>query len=165
MKITIRFSLVFLALFTSGCEKGSGEVIQVVPTVPIATQVTQISDKLDGARIVYSRSGGFAGTSDSWTVYGDGRYLSNDGSEFMLDTGKLAALLAELDSLGFFDLEIKSDPFSSCADCFTYQLAISYDGRVNEVTWRDGDSTRQAILESISGLITNFLILDPPILE
>ena len=165
MKLLFRFCLLPLALFLANCVASTNQDTSVPTQTQIGVEASTTPDKLNDAMIQYEISGGIAGVSDSWTVYGDGRFSPTDGSLLSIDTLKLASLLKDLELDGFFDLKIRIDPFSSCADCFMHKLTISYEGQTNEISWHDGDLNLPVVVHDISEMMTSFLVLDPPIQE
>jgi len=74
--------------------------------------------------IVFYRMGGFAGVSERWTVYPDGRVVAADGVEKRAAPEQVAALLAEIDRLGFFGLASNYGLGSPCRDCFSCEISV-----------------------------------------
>jgi hypothetical protein len=157
--------LVLFLIFLVSCGGGVGDPTSLPPASPSVIDPTTSTDDLEGAQIRFSVSGGFAGVSDSWSVQGDGRLLAADGSTHAVDTNQLSILLKTMDQIGLFELEYSPNPFSSCADCFTYKLSVSYAGRDKEISWQDGDPELPLILHEVQELVRTFFILDPPILD
>ncbi|MHA2428815.1 MAG: hypothetical protein ACXADB_12400 [Candidatus Hermodarchaeia archaeon] len=159
------YGLALILLFLASCGGGATKNTPLPLSSPDVSDPTPTFDDLKGAQISYSVSGGFAGISESWSVDGGGRFLANDGSTYSVDKHQLSILFKAMDQIGFFELEYALDPFSSCADCFTYKLTVSYDGQYKEIAWRDGDPELPVILHEVQELVRSFYILDPPILD
>jgi hypothetical protein len=117
------------------------------------------SDKLGGAAIVYERSGALAGISERWTIYTDGRIVSDQGQEYSVPPERVSSLLSEIESLGFFEMSDTSGRFSPCRDCFTYRITVSNHGRVRAVMAVDAATDTPAefwqILERITDLVAS----------
>jgi hypothetical protein len=161
----ISIGLVLFFRFLVGCGGGVADHTSLPPSSPVLIDPTQSLDDLGGAQISFSVSCGFAGVSDSWSVQGDGRFLAPDGSTHAVDTNQLSILLKSMVQIGLFELEYSPDPFSSCADCFSYKLSVSYAGRYREISWQDGDPELPVTLHEVQELVRTFFILDPPILD
>lgn len=108
------------------------------PSMSTSDETGSRTDKTGGAAIVFQRSGGFAGISEKWTVFPDGKVMGGDGQEFSATPGEVESLISDIENLGFFDWSIPRQPIGSCADCFTYNLTVSYEGRLNSITVVDG---------------------------
>src|SRR3990170_256215 len=59
-----------------------------------ATRIFPGSDKTGTAAIVYERNGGLAGISEEWTIYPDGRILSDQGEEYLVSPERVSSLLS-----------------------------------------------------------------------
>jgi hypothetical protein len=159
------YILFLLIIFLTGCGGGVTDSTPLSKSTPSIIDATSSLGNLEGAQINFTVSGGIAGVSDSWSVYGDGRFLATDGSTHSADTNQLSILLKTMDQIDLFELDYTPDPFSSCADCFTYRLTVSYTGRYKELTWRDGDPELPVVLHEVQELVRTFFILDPPLLD
>ena len=115
------------------------------------------ASKSGGAVIIYERSGGFAGISEMWTIFPDGRVVSADGEEFTVPADEVAALLAAIEALGFFDMNNPSGLPSTCADCFVHQITVNSGERMNSITIQgrisDPEDPRAKILEEINNFL------------
>lgn len=159
----LRIGFLIIILCMPACTEGTAEYTPLPNPTQGEDKPTQQIPDLAGVQIIYERSGGIAGTSDRWRVYGDGRFQSTDGNELTVSQYEIVTLLTSIEQLGFFELEFQLNPFSSCADCFTYRLSITYGNKQNDIQWRDGDSTVPESLLKVQELIRNFFILNPPI--
>jgi len=115
------------------------------------------ASKSGGAVIIYERSGGFAGISEMWSIYADGRVVSGDGEEFTVPADEVAALQAEIEASGIFEMIGTSGLPSACADCFVHQITVSDGEKPNSITIQGGISNpedpRAKILEEINNLL------------
>ncbi len=72
-----------------------------------STDVQSTAERKEGkglpeaATVTFQRSGGLVGKTEQWTIYLDGRVLSNKGTAHVLP-GDVAQLVADLSSLGIF---------------------------------------------------------------
>jgi len=93
-----------------------------------------------GAVIAFQRSGGFAGVSEQWIFFADGRITNDKGDQKTVEADQVTALLDELEAVGFFEMKIPSDggKLSTCKDCFTYQITATNGEKLNTVTIIEG---------------------------
>jgi hypothetical protein len=128
------------------------------PTIEVVgTPVNPAEMKMGEAVIIYARSGGFAGISEEWRFYEDGRVISIDGSEYNLDASQITELLTEIKMLGFFEMRDSGKLFSDCRDCFNHQLTVRSGEDFNSVSVVDGTSDTPdqfwKTVEKINGII------------
>jgi hypothetical protein len=88
--------------------------------------------------IVYQREGGFAGTSDEWTIYPTGRIVAGDGSEWQVLAEQVAPLFELVEAPAFKELNTKYAPTGTCNDCYTHTLTVYGQGEPQTVTFVDG---------------------------
>jgi hypothetical protein len=135
--------LILIALVLSACESlgvrakddNNAEVEKITPSPGKASMELQAEPV-----IIFKRSGGFAGTTDQWSIYATGKIVKLDGEEFTVDSAKVAALLEVVQTSGFFDLKAASGigGVSNCNDCYTYQLTVNGDEKMNTLSFQDG---------------------------
>lgn len=154
--------LCMLVLLSPGCERATSADTSTPYLTGKPADETDLPQALAGAKITFTRDGGFAGTNDKWTVYGDGRFSPSGGPDKDVELTSLAKLLARLQEIGFFSVHYAPDPFSPCADCYTYTLSVTYQNRTNQISWQDGDADLPETIERMSSLIMDFFILNPP---
>jgi len=94
----------------------------------------------NGPVIVYSRTGGIAGTSERWDLYPDGRVVSEEGGEFQAEPQQVVDLVAAFEQAGFFEMQQSGGPGGTCADCFTYDVAVRAGEKSNQLRFTDADS-------------------------
>jgi hypothetical protein len=123
-----------------------------------ATQVSASEAELDGAAIVFHRTGGVAGVDEEWKIYPDGRVVASEGEQRAIEAGQVATLLQAIEALGFFEMKDSYGQLSQCNDCFTYKLTVSSGGKVKSVTTIDNASDAPPelgqVLEQINTLLT-----------
>jgi len=128
---------------------------------PASAQNTVVTgpgrDRPGGALISYQRSGGFAGISEEWTIYADGRVVSPQGQEYHVPPEQVLRLVDEIVALAFFDIQVPDSRFSTCRDCFTYQISVSDSQRVRALTFVDGAADTPPELRQVASLIEDFL--------
>jgi hypothetical protein len=88
--------------------------------------------------IVYQREGGFAGTSDKWTIYPTGRIMGGDGTEWQVPPEQVAPLFKLVEAPGFASLNEKHAPAGTCNDCYTHTLTVYGQGEPQTVTFVEG---------------------------
>jgi hypothetical protein len=128
------------------------------PTIEaVGTPVNPAEMKIGGAVIIYARSGGFAGISEAWTFYPDGRVISVDGSEYNVEVVQITELVTEITTMGFFEMRDSGKLFSDCRDCISHQLTISNGELIHSVSAVDGASSTPdqfwKIVEKINGIL------------
>jgi hypothetical protein len=103
-------------------------------------------------------SGGIAGISEKYTVFSDGRIVSNQGKEANIDPENAADLFATIQELNFFDMQDDYTAFSTCRDCFTYIITVQNGDRVKSVRAEEGTAGSPQgywfIVRELSGLMT-----------
>lgn len=107
-----------------------------------------------GAVIVLKRSGGFAGKTEEWTIYADGRVTTNTSNAGQVSPAELATLLQTIDQLGFYSLPGSYMPLNTCCDRVTYELSVSDAGKSNQVTFLEGAPKVPASLWQITDAVT-----------
>lgn len=107
--------------------------------------------------IVLERSGGIAGGTEKWTVYADGRVVSDKNLETRINTADLTKLLSKIQDLGFFDMPDQTKVMSKCNDCFIYTLTINHNGKSKSATIVEGDSNTPALLTQVLGEVNQLI--------
>jgi len=102
--------------------------------------------------IVYQRAGGFAGTSDKWTIYPTGRIAAGDGTAWQVPPEKVAPLFKLVESPAFKELNAKYAPAGTCNDCYTHTLTVFGPGEPQRVTFVDGADLPPAIQQVLPEL-------------
>jgi len=140
-----RVVFVLLALALAACTVG--------PTT--STPVPPTADPTGGVAILFQRSGGLLPSDLQWAVYPDGRVVTGKGEEKSIPAGQLQALLAELKSLGFFELRDSYGLSAVCNDCYTYRITVNDGEQVKTVIAVEGAAdTPDTVLEIIDALNT-----------
>ncbi len=86
--------------------------------------------------IVLERSGGFAGRTQTWTVYADGQVVSGQG-ERQVAPELVSQFVAGLSALGFFNLQDAYGQNTQCRDCYNYRLTVNSGGQTKTVSFVD----------------------------
>jgi hypothetical protein len=113
--------------------------------------------KLNGAVIIYQKSGGFAGVMEEWTIFPDGRIVSGDGHEYLLAEEQISVSLSEIENLGFFEISGPGQLLTDCRDCFTYKITVSAGGRTKVVNAVDDQSDPTEAIWAVINVIENLL--------
>jgi len=155
------------AALAAGCGPASGPTPGLeTPTLEAPTQAEQMTapsasptpgGRSGGAVITFGRSGGIAGVSEVWTIYADGRVLSGAGEAGQIPAEAVSELLAEIEAAGFFDWSTPPRALQSCADCFTYSVIVTFEGKTNQITLVGGQTDAPegawSILERIQAVL------------
>jgi hypothetical protein len=107
--------------------------------------------------LIYQRSGGFAGTSEGWKVFANGRIVADDGSETRVSTEKVADLLRTVEELAFFEMTGNYMPEDICCDRFTYVLTIRSGDKENTVTTIDAAPNTPEAFWDILDVVDHFI--------
>jgi hypothetical protein len=113
--------------------------------------------------IVFQRSGGLAGVSEQWSIYANGKIITQNGAELSVEPAKVTALLTAIQTAGFYELKTSTGigaGLSSCKDCFTYSLTVNGGEKPNTLTFQEGS---KEIPDSILNIIQqiNDLVAKP----
>ena len=105
--------------------------------------------------LTYSRSGGFAGISESVKIESGGRMLDSQGQEISAPADEVSGLIAEISKLDFSSFDEAYGNSSDCRDCFTYQLTFEQEGKAKTITMVEDGTTElpkelQSILQKLS---------------
>ena len=106
---------------------------------PTATVVDGIKEAAD-ASIIYERTGGFAGITERWMIYLDGRVLTGEGAEYSTEPEKVEALLSAIEQSGFFEWRQARGLPGACRDCFVHSITLAAEGRLKTISATDGSS-------------------------
>ncbi len=99
---------------------------------PLPSPVTPVAAR--DLVVDYERSGGIAGQTSRWTLYGDGRIVNGAGTVTRADTAKLAALQAAVELV--LARGTTSPASRPCPDCFKYTITLQASGKtVNLATY------------------------------
>jgi hypothetical protein len=109
------------------------------------------------AIVIYRRSGGFAGVSEQWTIYPDGRITASDGRTGQVTVQQVEQLLSDIEALGFFELDSRYMPANTCCDRFTYEITARRGDRMHTVTTMDGTPNTPAELQQVITEISRLL--------
>ena len=133
---------------------------QVLSTNATKSQGTAVrknaSSETDSAAVTFTRSGGFAGKTEQWSIYLDGRVVASKGTN-QVTPGDVSGLLADLVSLGIMELDDSYGKFTTCNDCFTYTISINMDNQSKTITTTDGATDAPAALGKILSLVNSFI--------
>jgi hypothetical protein len=107
--------------------------------------------------LTYTRSGGFAGISQSMKIESGGRVLDSQGQALSASKDEISALIAEINQLDFTAFVDAYGNSSDCRDCFTYQLTFEQDGKLKTITMvEDGSSELPMQLQSLLQKLAEF---------
>jgi len=135
MKRTIL--LLGLFLFLVGCAPALSEVLPEGSPSPGGAKGTPVPMKIPqpegNALIVFRRSGGLMGVSESWVIYEDSQVayqeeIKGESAAGEIEAQELAGLLALIEETGFFSFSDSYMPQNICCDRFSYEITVFKDG-------------------------------------
>ena len=139
----------------------TAEIQSTETPLPVPEQESKSSaeseDLEEDVVLVYKRSGGFAGLDEEFTIYANGRITSKDGREWWVEPEQVDLLLAELEQMGFFDLQPSYLPKNPCCDLFFYELSVYSGDQVWTVHTVDGAPGAPDSLWEMLDLVQMFL--------
>ena len=106
---------------------------------PTAT-VVDVSTETAHASIIYERTGGFAGITERWMIYLDGRVISGEGREYAAEPEKVGALLSAIEQSGFIEWQAARGLPGACRDCFIHSITLAAEGRLKTISAVDGSN-------------------------
>ncbi len=115
--------------------------------------------------VTYHRSGGFAGTDDTWTISADGT-VTHQGqtprTPEQLNTAQMAELTAAIRAANFMSLEDSYVPKDSCCDRYQYEITVTVDGHAKTVLTIDASPTAPAELTSLVDTLNRLVAAPSP---
>jgi len=91
--------------------------------------------------LTYTRSGGFAGISQSVIINSDGSVLGSQGQPISAPVDEVEALIAEINALDFSSFDAEYGNSSDCRDCYTYTLTFEQGGQTKTITLVEDGAT------------------------
>jgi len=153
--------LLGLLLFLVGCAPALSEVLPEGSPTPVGTKSMPLPAKTPVSEgrplIVFRRSGGLMGVSESWVIYEDGRVayqeeIKGESATGEIEAQELAGLLALIEEAGFFSFRDSYMPQNICCDRFSYEITVFQDGRNKRVTTMDGAEAPEGLWTIIGEL-------------
>lgn len=153
--------LLGLLLFFVGCAPALSEVPPQGSPTPVGTKSSPLPAKTPLSEgnplIVFRRSGGFTGVSESWVIYEDGRVAYQEEIKGERTTGEieaqeLARLLGLIEETGFFSFGDSYTPQNICCDRFSYEITVYKDGQIKRVATIDGAEAPEGLWTIIGEL-------------
>jgi len=137
------WSLAILTGLAGACGPAPTRLVQQsqasATNLPTATSVDG-SKEPAGALIVYERTGGFAGITERWMIYLDGRVTTGEGREYVAEPEQVEALLSAIEQSGFFEWQQARGLPGACRDCFVHSITLAAEGRPKTISAVDGSS-------------------------
>jgi hypothetical protein len=139
---------------------------------PIATRgPSPLASPLEGQAaaqeisISYHRSGGFAGTDDTWTVSADGAVShqgETPGTPGQLTVAQMAELTAAIHAANFMSLEDSYVPKDTCCDRYLYEITVTIDGHSKTIRTIDASPTAPAELTRLVDTLNRLVAAPSP---
>jgi hypothetical protein len=155
MNLVRLFALCIVAAFLSACRP-----VLALPTPTTSAPETNASGPKSGQplwTLTYSRSGGFAGISESVKIESGGLVLDSQEQKISAPADEVSALTAEISQLDFSSFDEAYGNSADCRDCFTYQLTFEQGGKAKTITWVEDGTTElpkelQSVLQKLTEL-------------
>ena len=93
---------------------------------------------------MYHRSGGFAGTDDTWSMAADGTVAHQGqtiGTPEQLTATQMTELTAAIRAANFMSLENSYVPKDTCCDRYLYEITVTLGGQSRTVRTIDASPT------------------------
>ena len=137
---------------------GDGTTAPAITSVPGTAVPGDGGGPRDGeAVLIFERGGGIAGIHEVWTVYTDGTTESAEGAGQPVAPAEVEALMAAADRLGFWEMDEAYGTNDTCADCFTYNLTLKWEGRTKTVTTVDAASDAPPELNELLSAVSQLV--------
>jgi hypothetical protein len=115
--------------------------------------------------VSYHRSGGFAGTDDTWTITADGAVSHQGpaaGTPQQLTTAHMAELTAAIYAANFLTLEDSYVPQDTCCDRYQYEITVMIGGHSKTVRTIDASPTAPAELTQLVETLNRLVATPSP---
>lgn len=159
----LALSLGILYVFLAGCAPALSQVIPEGSPTPGGPKDTPKIPLSEGNPIiVFRRSGGLAGVSESWVIYEGGQVvyqeeIKEESATGEIEAQELAGLLGLIEETGFFSFSDSYMPQNTCCDRFSYEITVFKDGQSKRVTTMDGAEAPEG-LWTIIGELNKLLV-------
>ena len=114
-----------------------------------------------GISLIYHRSGGLAGTDDTWKISSDGTVAHQGqtaGTPQQLTTVQMAELLAAIRAANFMSLEDSYVPQNTCCDRYMYEITVTLGGQSKTVSTIDASPTAPNELTQLIDTLNRLLV-------
>ena len=153
MKRTIL--LTGLILFLVGCAPVLSQVLPQGSPTPVGTKKIPLAE--GNPLIIFRRSGGLRGVSESWVIYEDGQVvyqeeIKRESATGEIEAQELAGLLALVEETGFFSFSDSYMPQNTCCDRFSYEITVIKNGQGKMVTTMQGAEAPEGLWSIIGEL-------------
>ena len=114
-----------------------------------------------GISIIYHRSGGIAGTDDTWKITLDGTVAHQGqtaGTPEQLTTAQMVELTSAIRAANFMALEDSYVPQDTCCDRYTYEITVTVGSQSKTVSTIDASPTAPAELTQMIDTLNRLLI-------
>ena len=115
--------------------------------------------------VSYHRSGGFAGTDDTWTIAADGTVShqgQTSGTPQQLAAAHMAELTAAIRAANFMLLDDSYVPQDTCCDRYLYEITVTVGGHSKTVHTIDASPTAPAELTSLVDTLNRLVAAPSP---
>ncbi len=153
--------IVVLAVALSACAPTVSPVLPITPSLSPLSSPLEPDSASQGVTVVYHRSGGFAGTDDTWTISLDGTVThqgSMVGSPEQLTKAQMSELATVIRAANFAALEESYVPQNTCCDRYIYEIAVMVNGETKAVRTIDAAPAAPAELTQLIDTLNQLLL-------
>lgn len=120
----------------------------------------------ENAVVVFQKSGGFAGITESTIIYADGRIENDKNESLQVDPQVVEGLVMTAVDSGFFEFDPNYVPENYCCDFFNYSLTIRDCDEAHTVLTADqvpgAPVELQQLISTVEAMIMNVSASVPP---
>ena len=111
--------------------------------------------------ITYQREGGFAGITQEWIIFPDGRIIGPGDQEMMVPSKEVIALLAKAAEVESSSLQKSYVPEDACCDQYIYTVIVKVGDQETMVRTIDGAEQPEQLTSLLSDIENLILMADP----
>lgn len=150
-------NMILLSLLAVTLVACNADVLMPSPTAsPTPVPIKNEPSNQNAPVLVFQQSGGFAGVTNQWALYADGRIEANTGSYSQATPEQVDQLLSEIEQLGFFKLNSRYVPLNTCCDRILYELSVGRDGREHNLTVLDATPDLPETVWDVLNTVSDF---------
>ena len=138
-----------LAFMLTACASTTQPAPMTTPSLSPLTSPPRTPQEIS---VTYRRSGGLAGTDDTWKISGDGQVVHQGqaaGTPQQLSGAQMTELTAAIRAANFMSLADSYVPQATCCDRYLYEITVTLNGQSKTVQTIDGSPTAPAELNQL----------------
>ena len=164
LKKFILAGLVVLLSLTACVPAGTPTPTATHSPSPLASPL-EASPASQEISVVYHRSGGFAGTDDTWKIAADGAVSHQGqtaGAPERLTGTQMAELAEAVRAANFMSLEESYVPKDICCDRYLYEITVILAGQTKTVRTLDASPTAPVELNRLIDMLNQLVATSSP---